>query len=588
MLKKTTLDRLFSSGIYGRLLSYAWRRKKSLLFAVLGMILYSATDTGFAALMKPLLDQNLVDNKWRVHSWLIPTVIIMVLLLRGIGNYLSVYYMEYVGTWVVKDLRTDMFKHMLQLPMSYFDATPHGAIISKITFNIEKTATVSAKTLTFLIRDTFTVIGLITWLIYLHWLLAIVFLASAPLIGCLTILASKRLRKVSTRIQKTMGTVTSDIQQAIEANLTIKIFNCQKIEDENFENDNERNRKERIRMAAVKALNVPIAMLLAGIGFAIAIYIATQENFDTVVSPGTFVSFMIAALLLFRPLRNLVRLNSILQDGLAAAESIFEFLDEPVEKTNKKNRQLNCKGHINFKNISLNYQRDKHFALKNINLEIIPGEIVALVGRSGAGKSSLTHLIPRLYEPTTGTIELDKQDITQYELFELRNQITYVPQQIVLFNSTIAKNIACSTDYNLDEITTAARRAHALEFIERLPDGFNTVLHNNGNILSGGQKQRIAIARALFKNAPILILDEATSSLDVTSERHIQAALTEVLQDRTAIIIAHRFSTIKKAKRVVVLENGQIVEQGTHEKLLENNGIYTELYQGHDSHNLII
>lgn len=551
------------------------------------MIVYSATETGFAALMKPLLDENLDGGEWRVHSWLVPVAVVFVLFLRGVGSFLSVYYMDHVGNWVTKELRTDMFSHLLQLPMSYFDAVPHGVLVSKLTFNVEKTASVSARALTFLIRDTLTVVGLVGWLFYLQWKLALIFLVSAPLIVWLTVLAGRRLRKVSHRIQRTMGGVTEDIRQAIEAGLAIRIFGSDGIERENFENSNERNRKERMRLTAVRALNAPVAVFLAGLGFAAVIHFSMQGTLSAAISPGTFASFAAAVLLLFRPLRNLTRLNAILQDGLAAAESVFQFLDEEVEKSTGKTMQLQYKGHLRFRNVSLNYDGDGRAALEDVSLDIVPGETIALVGRSGAGKTSLAQLIPRLYEPTRGAIELDGCDIATLALADLRGKITYVPQSTVLSNSTIARNIACGGDYAPDGVTEAARRAHALEFIERLPRGFDTVLSNNAGMLSDGQKQRIAIARALFKDAPILIFDEATSALDADSERHVQAALAEILKNRTAIIIAHRFSTIRQIKRIIVLEQRRIVEQGTHQELIDRGGVYAELYRGHTEGDLI-
>ena len=587
MSRKNPIDRLFSSGVSGRLLGYVWRYRKYLPLAIIGMVLFSATNIGLAALVKPLLDGSFAEGQRQAYSGWIPAAFFFVLLARAVGNFMSVYYMECVSNWVGKNLRSEMFARLLKLPTSYFDRTTHGTIISKLTFSVEKTLTVSAQTFTYLIRDTLTIVGLVAWLFYLHWEFSLVLVILFPLIGWLTILASRRLRKVSRRIQAAMGDVTDDIQQAIQGNLAIKVFGSQHSERANFERSNEKNRKQRMSLLAVKALNTPVAGFLAGVGFALVLLLALREGVSEATSPGTLASFAAAALLLMRPIRNFARLNGVLQDGLAAAESVFGFIDEPIEPAEKKTGKLKCDGNLRFRGVSMKYPGSDKYALESIDCRIAAGETVALVGRSGSGKSTFTKLIPRLYEPERGSIELDGTDIAGIPLADLREQIAYVPQCTTLSNATVACNITCGKDYEVQDVITAARKAHALEFIECLPEGFDTALRNNGSVFSEGQKQRVSIARALLKNAPILIFDEATSSLDVDSERHIQAALEEVMKDRTVIIIAHRLSTIRKVDRIIVLEEGRIAEQGTHRELSELNGIYAGFCRRHDPRELI-
>ncbi len=587
MLKKNLLDRLFSSGVCGRLFSYIWQYKKYLSLAMIGMVMFSSTNIGLAALMKPLLDGNIIGGERQAYFGWVPAVLFLVLSVRAAGNFMLLYYMECISNWISKNLRSEMFARLLQLPTSYFDTTAHGVIMSRLTFSVEKTLSVSAQTFTYLIRDTLTILGLITWLFYLHWQFSLVLITLFPLIGWLTILSSRRLRKVSRRIQTSMGDVTDDIQQAIQGNMAIKLFGNQHGECANFEKSNENNRKQRMRLLVVKALNAPVAGLLAGLGFAMVLLLALREGIAGATSPGTLASFSAAALLMMRPIRNLARLNGILQDGLAAAESVFNFIDEPAEPTEKKTGKLKCDGSLHFRNVFMQYPGSDEFTLKGIDCRIAAGQQTALVGRSGTGKSTFTKLIPRLYEPTRGSIELDGIDIAEIPLADLREQIAYVPQHTTLSSTSVACNIVCGKDYRPEDIVTAARKARALEFIELLPEGFDTVLRNNGGIFSEGQKQRVSIARALFKNAPILIFDEATASLDVDSERHIQAALEEITQTRTVIIIAHRLSTIRKADHIIVLEKGRIAEQGTHRELSELNGIYAGFCRKHDTRDLI-
>ncbi|MDQ3731654.1 MAG: lipid A export permease/ATP-binding protein MsbA [Pseudomonadota bacterium] len=566
--------------VYRRLLSYAARYWRSMALAIMGMVIYAATDAGFAALMKPMMDGSFVERDPDVIRWVPPTMV-AILLLRALGGFLSSYYVSYVGRQVVKALRGDMFHHLLHLPVVYFDHSSSGQLISKLTYNVEQVADAASRSLTILIRDTLTIIGLVAWMFYLSWILTLCFLIVAPPITALVIHTSKRFRKISGNIQRSMGDVTHVAQEVIEGHRVVKLFGGQAYEARQFERVNEHNRLMQMKMVRTEAASTPFIQLIVGLALALIVFLATLPPVLNQITVGTFVSFIISITLLLTPARNLTSINAKLQQGIAAGTSIFELIDSESEYDRPVYAPKMRRGAVEYRNVSFSYDPAKGDVLKGVTLKVEPGETVALVGRSGSGKSTLVNLLPRFYEPRTGAVLLDGGNIRDYSLSCLREQITYVSQEVMLFNDTIAHNIAYGRQDGAprEQIIVAAEAAHAMEFINKLPDGLDTLVGENGILLSGGQRQRLAIARALLKDAPVLILDEATSSLDSEAERYIQAALNALVKNRTTLVIAHRLSTIENADRIVVMQEGRVVEIGTHAQLLAGNGIYTSLHR---------
>lgn len=571
---------LTGAAIYRRLLTYIKPYKFMFSLAILGMVLAALTQPMFAALMKPLLDEAFVaqqpDSIQRM-----PLLILGIFLIRGVAEYFSTYHMSWVGRQVIKTLRREVFEHFLLLPVRFFDHNTAGTLISQVTYNIEQVAESTTNVLTVMVRDTLTIIGLIGLMLWLNPFLSLFIFAVVPLLVLLVRAVSHYFRRYSGRIQDSMGDVTQVTEEVIQGQRVVKVFGGEDYERQRFESVNENNRRLHMKLAKVRAASTPIMQLIAAIGIAAIIYVATMPSMLKDITAGGFVAFLSAMMLVTPALKRLTNLNAPLMRGIAASESIFKLLDESREDTEGTLVIERARGDIDYQGVTFAYGADKSKVLKDISFRIPAGKTYAFVGRSGSGKSTLVNLLPRFYDPLAGTIRVDDNDISQLGLQNLRRQIALVSQDVVLFNDTIAHNIAYGGlhDAGLEEIRQAASAAHILEFIDSLPEGFDTMVGDRGVLLSGGQRQRIAIARALLKNAPILILDEATSALDTESERHIQAALEELMRNRTTLVIAHRLSTVEKADCIVVMQDGQIIETGRHAELLQRDGVYAGLYR---------
>lgn len=566
--------------VYWRLLRYARPYWKAFAIATLAMVFFAATETGFAALIKPLADGSFVTKDPAIIRWM-PLWLVGLFLVRGIAEFISTYGLAWMGRKVVNDLRDLMFHHLMLLPAAFYDNNSSGQLLSKLIYDVEQVAQATTNAITVIVKDTLTVAGLVAWMLYLNALLALVFLLIGPFIAFLVLYINRRFRRISTRIQHSMGNITHVAEEAIGAQRVIKIFGAQRHESAQFERASEANRQLNMKMTATSASSTSLIQLVTASALAAIVYLATLDSMLASISVGTFMSFVAAMVLMLGPMKRITTINSTIQRGIAAAESVFAFLDSAAEPDTGTRSLARAQGAIEYRQVSFSYDESKGGVLHDISFKVQPGQTVALVGRSGSGKSTLVSLLPRFYNIGSGSITLDGCDIRDLRLADLRDQIALVSQEVTLFNATIAHNIAYGRLKSASErdIIEAAEAAHAMEFIRPLPQGLNTLVGENGVLLSGGQRQRLAIARALLKNAPILILDEATSSLDTESERYIQAGLERLMRARTTLVIAHRLSTIEKADIIIVLHAGRIVEQGKHAELLARNGHYAALHK---------
>lgn len=569
-----------NSALYLRLLHYVAPYWRAFALGIFGMVIVAATEPALPALLQPMLDGTFVHKDPEVMRW-VPMLIVGLFVVRGLATYLASYAVAWVGNKVVTDLRTAMFGRLLTLPAAYYNDHPSGNLISKLTFDVAQVMSAATGVLTIVLKDGLAIVGLLAWMLWLNWKLTLLSLVMTPLIIVLVRVISIRLRNSSRDAQHAMGDITQVLQEAIEGQRVVKLFGGQGYEAERFDAQANRVRRYTMKQAAAAAVSVPIVQFIAAVALAVIVYLATLQSSANQLTVGGFVSFITAMLMLTAPLKRLTSVNEQLQKGLAAAESVFELLDQAPEPDAGTLELARARGEIRFEDVAFAYGDAAQPALDGINLVIAPGETVALVGASGSGKSTLASLAPRFYHPTRGRILLDGHDLESLKLESLRANIALVSQDVVLFNDTIAANIAYGTMNGATEaeIVAAAQAAHAMEFISQMPQGLQTLVGENGVKLSGGQRQRLAIARAILKNAPVLILDEATSALDSESERHVQAALEILLRDRTTIVIAHRLSTIEKADRIVVLDKGRIAEIGSHAGLLAKAGIYARFHR---------
>jgi len=566
--------------IYLRLLVYGKPYWAMFSIGVIAMLLFAVTDTGFAFLIKTLTDSfagtgTAYDTQ--ELKVMLPFAVIIIFIVRGVSGFFSVYNIAWIGRQVIKLLRGEVYNKFLTLPTLFLDRESNAELLSKVTYNIEQVAESTSNILTVLIRDTLTIIVLSVYMVYLNPTLASVIFLVAPVIAILVRFLSLLFRRYSERIQDSMADVTHAIKETLQNHRIIKVFDGQDFEEERFSVVNESNRKHNMKLFSTKAIGDALTIFLSSLGVAGVVYVATLDEVRSSMTVGDFSGFITAMVLLMTPLKRLTNVNAMIQKGIAAAGSIFSLIDEKDEVDQGTLEAKRMEGFILFQDVNFSYDDNKQ-TLKGINLTINPNEKLAIVGKSGSGKTTLVNLIPRFYEISTGNLMIDAENIQNYSLRSLRTNISLVTQEVTLFNDTIFNNIAYGK-YSDDEVKRVVSSAHMDEFIDSLPEGLNTLVGDQGILLSGGQRQRIAIARALLKDAPILILDEATSALDSESEQHIQKALDQLMENRTTLVIAHRLSTIENADRIIVLSKGQIVEEGTHEELLNNNAEYASLHR---------
>ena len=563
--------------LYRRLLGSARPYLKVVVLSILAMIAAASLEPVLPALLKPLVDESLI-KKSHTAQWQVPLFLMLAFLAKGVAEYVASVSSQWIANKAITDLRQQVFRHQMHLPIPVHQAETGGRMLSRILYDIPQVGAALSNAWIIVIRDTMVIIGLTGYLVYTAWELTLVILAIAPIVAWLIRVASRKLRGSNREMQETTGRMTGMVEETLNGVREIKLFGTHDHEDARFASVSEQLRQQTMRTVRVSAINVPLVQVLAAAAVATVIWTAGSLSAQDKLSPGEFVSFVTAMSMLFEPIRRLTNINAVIQRGLAGAQSIFDLLDTPPEVDSASASLPRAKGELRFDDVSFRYPGQAELALQHFSLDVHPGQTVALVGASGSGKSTLVNLIARFFEPGAGRILLDGTPLASLPLAHLRAQLGWVGQQVVLFDDTIAANIAYGRpDVSEADILAAARAAHALEFIDKLPQGLATRVGANGSQLSGGQRQRIAIARAFLRNAPILLLDEATSALDNESERAVKDALVELRKNRTVIVIAHRLSTIHDADKIVVMERGCIVETGTHESLQTAGGAYARL-----------
>ncbi len=569
-----------SVSTFRRLMQYAKPYRGGFIMAILGMIGYALIDVYFINEFETFIDRGITQKDQQYFFWA-PIVVVLLFAIRGVFNFISSYSLSWAGTHIVKDLRQQLFRHMMRLPVSYHDQHSTGELISKITYDAEQIKQASSKALVVLIHEGAFVLGLLVVMFSKSWQLSAIFLLIAPIIALIVSVVSKRFRHISNRMQGTMGNVTSSAEQMLIGHKVILSFGGQAIEDKRFGEINNRNRHLDVKLESTKAISVSLIQTIASGSLAFVIYLASFPEMLDMLTPGKFTTILTSMLLLLKPLKQLTTVNSDFQKGMAAAAAVFQVLDEKPEQDTGTFELERARGDIEVRDLTFRYPGHDKLVLQNVNFTVKAGQTIALVGKSGSGKTTISSLLPRFYEIEHGQILLDGRDTKDCTLASLRQQIAVVSQQVVLFNDTIANNISYGFTGELtrERLIDVAEKAHVMEFAASMEQGLDTEIGENGVTLSGGQRQRIAIARALLRQSPVLILDEATSALDTESERKIQGAFDELLKNRTNIVIAHRLSTIEKADLILVMAEGQIVERGSHQELLAQQGVYANLYK---------
>ena len=576
------------------------------LFSILGLVMHSLAEVAFVDLLgfitdsvsqltsdageaKPIpsagitahLSQHFFGENSVSDAWvIIPFFLMTISIVRGLGYFIGTYGLSYVANYLVHELRTDIFNKYLLLPFRFFDSSMTGHLVSVITYNVQQVTEAGTKAVKILLQQGSLIIGLMAYLFYVNWKLTLFFLAVMPVIALFVNFVSKRFRRISKNIQSAMGDVTHVTQEAVNGYSEVRMYGGMQVEKNRISEASQNNRRQNMKMALTEGLSNPLVMLLVSLAFAAITSFMLNPVFLSTMTTGSFITFLVASGMLIKPIRQLTEINSAIQRGIAAAESIFDIIDSEEEKNKGTHQVSRAAGKFEFKNVCFSYPGTERRVLDKLTFTANAGETIALVGSSGSGKTSLVSLIPRFYQLESGSILLDDTDIRDFELSNLRKQVALVSQNVTLFNDTIFNNIAYGelSNSTLEQVARAAEIANAHEFIQALPAAYSTEIGDDGIMLSGGQRQRLAIARAILKDAPILILDEATSSLDTDSERHIQTALERLMENRTTFVIAHRLSTVEKADIILVIESGQVVESGNHEELLDQAGRYADLY----------
>ena len=563
---------------YRRLLGYLKPHKGAFALGILGGTIYAASTASFGWLAKRFGDGTFTHPDQRM-VYLIPIALIVIFIGRGIGNFTQTYFMGFVGRSIVKRLRGEVFESVLDLPAAYFDRSSTGTLLAKLTYNSEQVGQASSDSIVIMVRAALTVLAMIAGLFWLNWQLALISLGIGPLAAWLVSVVNRNFRRYGRRIQDSMGDVTRIAKESFEAPRLVKVYEAQPHLRAQFEAVNEHNRRSFMKLILTRGLANPTVQLVTALGGALVLGLALRDTLSGRMSPGDLLAFFTLLTSIAQPLRELVQVADPLQQGIAAAESLFELIDEPPEPAGGGYVAGRVRGDVELRDVTFSYPRGERPALRGVALQVPAGSSLAIVGRSGSGKSTLVSLLPRFYDIVSGSILIDGHDIREYDVRSLRAQIAVVSQDVTLFDDTIRNNIAFGRKVSESDLLQAAEAAHVLEFTSALPAGLDTVVGDRGVLLSGGQRQRISIARALLKNAPILILDEATSALDTEAERHIQAALAQLVRNRTTFVIAHRLSTVEQADRIVVLDAGELVEAGTHAELLARDGRYAQLYR---------